>query len=124
MYVYCINYLFVGCLIIVTNLTMDMLSRIQLSDTDYLKRLALKKKSDNLCRLAAILDRAEIVLERFEHYFSSDSYKRTLPEKFNHALLVDNKGMEEYVVLDDRVASTQFPTGCRMFYGNTNDCAD
>ncbi|KAK6027128.1 ubiquitin--protein ligase, partial [Ostertagia ostertagi] len=42
------------------------LSRVRLSHTDHLRRLALTKKSENLCRLAAILDRAEPILERFE----------------------------------------------------------
>ncbi|ETN76631.1 hypothetical protein NECAME_11533 [Necator americanus] len=46
--------------------TIDVLSRVRLSHADHLRRLALMKKSENLCRLASILDRAEPILERFE----------------------------------------------------------
>ncbi|KAK5970942.1 hypothetical protein GCK32_000966 [Trichostrongylus colubriformis] len=73
----------------------DALSRIRLPHTDHLRRLALMKKSENLCRLAAILDRAEPIMERFEQYFLSNCH--------NVRQLGDNSAMWVEQPLNDQL---------------------
>ncbi|EYC41498.1 hypothetical protein Y032_0567g37 [Ancylostoma ceylanicum] len=102
----------------------DVLSRVRLSHTDHLRRLALTKKSENLCRLAAILDRAEPVLERFEQYFlthcqdvrSFNSHETVWVEQHHLAgrrpmEKADQRG-EECIIVDGGGEPIEVPPGC------------
>ncbi|VDM60000.1 unnamed protein product [Angiostrongylus costaricensis] len=102
---------------------MEILSQIRLSHADHLRRLALKKKSDNLCRLAAILDRAEPILERLEQWFLSNLHNYTPQEQLvGHESMIDTQQVEEYVIAnDDQGEAIELRSGCEIVYGNANE---
>ncbi|WKY07384.1 hypothetical protein Q1695_007100 [Nippostrongylus brasiliensis] len=111
----------------------DTLSQFRLSHADHMRRLAITKKSENLCRLAAILDRAEPILERFEQYFLSncstvrDQERVWMEQPQPHQVLEQrgtfkaNHNIEECVVVNEQGEPIQLPPGCEIVYENAND---
>lgn len=117
----------------------DALSRFRLSHADHMRRLALTKKSENLCRLAAILDRAEPILERFEQYFLSNFSNQRSPndqetvwmeqplgEQLDgrRAMLKTGHEVEECVVVNEQGEPIDLPPGCEIVYENAADGGD
>ncbi|PIO69529.1 hypothetical protein TELCIR_08642 [Teladorsagia circumcincta] len=112
------------------------LSRVRLSHTDHLRRLALTKKSENLCRLAAILDRAEPIMERFEQYFLSnchngrqlnDSNTMWVEQPINDQLVerggvvkATDHEMQECVIVNEQGEPISLPPGCEIVYENSS----
>ncbi|VDN25973.1 unnamed protein product [Cylicostephanus goldi] len=106
--------------------SMDVLSRVRLSHTDHLRRLALTKKSENLCRLAAVLDRAEPILERFEQYLLAQQCQESNQAIWveQHQNLVEDPGRnrhpaEHCLIVDDNGESVEVQP-VDIVYGSTN----
>uniref|UniRef100_A0A7I4YQ68 Non-specific serine/threonine protein kinase n=1 Tax=Haemonchus contortus TaxID=6289 RepID=A0A7I4YQ68_HAECO len=113
----------------------DALSRFRLSPTDNFRRLALTKKSENLCRLAAILDRAEPIMERFEQYFLSNCHSHPLnstnamwmEQPLSDQLIergevakATSHEMEECVIVNEQGEPIELPPGCEIVYESSS----